>query len=422
MNYPSLSSNKSCLDLNYIPHTTVYNNFYPYNRKTLTDFWSLRYDIEKENEQVYFLQKQNLSQIKNLIDETLKLRKKSKFLNHEKYRITQEKKNYIRKAFQIRKNKIIKTQEKIEKLIDKAERKEREEEFNKECKIRKEIEQIKEKKINEKQKELIKKQKKWEKENNEHMIKVEDIEKRKHQLKVKEYLQVLKKGIKRFDKIDERKNEKDKKNQIKNEERNIYLINYKIKNKQIENNIRKKFEKKQNNISRFYFLQKEIKKIQLEKKKKQREEKIQNNIINRLLNKSMEKQRRKKLLNLFEEKDEKIAKRMMLNQMQNEEYKLNNLIKSDEILGNYIRQNNLLRNKNMMKLQKMRNKDIEVDNKILKRQNSAMNRIARYERIKVNKDLMMTQVKEILEERKDMEPNYIYQQVFTNEEIKFLNE
>ena len=127
MNYPSLSSNKSCLDLNYIPHTTVYNNFYPYNRKTLTDFWSLRYDIEKENEQVYFLQKQNLSQIKNLIDETLKLRKKSKFLNHEKYRITQEKKNYIRKAFQIRKNKIIKTQEKIEKLIDKAERKEREE-------------------------------------------------------------------------------------------------------------------------------------------------------------------------------------------------------------------------------------------------------------------------------------------------------
>ena len=422
LNNPSFSSNKSCLDLNNIPHTTIYTNFFPYNRKTITDFWSLRYDIEKENEQVYFLKKQNLSQIKNIIDETLKLRKKSKFLNHEKYRIIQEKKNYINKTLQIKKDKIMEMQKKIEKLIDKAERKEREEEFNKECKLRKEIEQIKEKKKNKKQKELIEKQKKWEKENNEHMIKVEDIETRKHQLKVKEYLQLLKKGLKRYEKIDERKNEINRKNQIKNEERNIYLINYKIKTKQIENKIRKKFEKRQNNISRFYFLQKEIKKEQLEKKKKKREEKVKNNIMNRLVNKSMEKQRRNKLLDLFEEKEEKIAKRMMLNQMENEEYKLNNLIKSDEILDNYIRQNNILRNKNMMKLQRMRNKDIEVDNKILRRQNSAINRIARYDRIKMNKDLMMQQVKEILEDGKDIEPNYIYKQVFTNEEIKLLHE
>ena len=79
----------------------------------------------------------------------------------------------------------------------------------------------------------------------------------------------------------------------------------------------------------------------------------------------------------------------------------------------------------MKKLQKMRNKDYEINTKLLQRQNSAKNRIARYDKIKFNKDLMMQNVKDILEDRNNIyyKPEDIYKKVFTNQEIKsFLNE
>ena len=104
---------------------------------------------------------------------------------------------------------------------------------------------------------MIQKQKNGEVQNYEHMTRVENMHQQKHEFAVNEYLLILKKGIKRYERIDERKNEMNIKSQIKNEERKLYLINYKMKNKELEKNIRKKFEKKQENISKFYLVQKE---------------------------------------------------------------------------------------------------------------------------------------------------------------------
>jgi hypothetical protein len=418
MNFPPGSPPNT----NYFAQSQIPGNKNLKNRKNLTDFWSLRYDKEKEDEQIYFLKKQNLSQIKNLIDETLKLRKKAKSYNYDKYLDKLEKKNLIRKADKIRKDNIIKAQEKFDKLLDKVDRKKKEIEFNKECKIRREIEQIKEKKRIQNQNELIQKQKNWEVENYEHMTKVENMHQQRHELAVNEYLLILKKGIKRYEKIDERKNEMNIKSQIKNEERKLYLINYKMKNKEIENNLRKKFEKKQENISRFYLVQKELKENEIQKRREQREEKFKENLYNRLLNKSMEKQKRRELLELMERKEEITVKRKILKEKFNEKYKLNNLLKSEEINDNYIRKRNILNYKNRIKLQKMRNKDIEINNKIIRRINSAKNRIGRFDQIKLNKDLTMGHVKEILEDKKDHEPEEIYKKVFTHEEIKLLKE
>ena len=422
LNYPCYSPNQSnSINFDYLPLRPI-SNKNSKNRKTLTDYWNLRYDLDKENEEVYFLKKQNLSQIKNLIDETLKLRKKAKSYNYDKYLDKLEKKNLIRKADKIRKDNIIKAQEKFDKLLDKVDRKKKEIEFNKECKIRREIEQIKEKKRIQSQNELIQKQKNWEVENYEHMTKVENMHQQRHELAVNEYLLILKKGIKRYEKIDERKNEMNIKSQIKNEERKLYLINYKMKNKEIENNLRKKFEKKQENISRFYLVQKELKENEIQKRREQREEKFKENLYNRLLNKSMEKQKRRELLDLMERKEEITVKRKILKEKFNEKYKLNNLLKSEEINDNYIRKRNILNYKNRVKLQKMRNKDIEINNKIIRRINSAKSRIGRFDQIKLNKDLTMGHVKEILEDKKDHEPEEIYKKVFTHEEIKLLKE
>ena len=422
LNYPCYSPNQSnSINFDYLPRRPI-SNKNSKNRKTLTDYWNLRYDLDKENEEVYFLKKQNLSQIKNLIDETLKLRKKAKSYNYDKYLDKLEKKNLIRKADKIRKDNIIKAQEKCDKLLDKVDRKKKEIEFNKECKIRREIEQIKEKKRIQNQNELIQKQKNWEVENYEHMTKVENMHQQRHELAVNEYLLILKKGIKRYEKIDERKNEMNIKSQIKNEERKLYLINYKMKNKEIENNLRKKFEKKQENISRFYLAQKELKENEIQKRREQREEKFKENLYNRLLNKSMEKQKRRELLELMERKEEITVKRKILKEKFNEKYKLNNLLKSEEINDNYIRKRNILNYKNRVKLQKMKNKDIEINNKIIRRINSAKSRIGRFDQIKLNKDLTMGHVKEILEDKKDHEPEEIYKKVFTHEEIKLLKE
>ena len=59
---------------------------------------------------------------------------------------------------------------------------------------------------------------------------------------------------------------------------------------------------------------------------------------------------------------------------------------------------------------------------MIKRINSAKTRISRFDQIKLNRDLIMGHVKEILEDKKDHEPEEVYKKVFTKEEIKLLKE
>ena len=392
------------------------------NSKSFTDYWSCRYDMEKENDRAYFLQKQNISHMKNLIDETLRLRKKSKFPQHDIYAAVQEEKILNKKKILQRKDQAIKEKEKMNQIFDQISKKQKEDEFNKECKLHREIENMKEKSQTKFQKDLLMRQRLWEKQHFEHQKKVEQMHKKKHEMAVEEYMQILKKGIERYEKIDERKNEMSMKYQRKNEERNIYLINYKLKNRIIEKNLREKFERKHRNISKFYFIQKEIRKDVIYKQRKEREYNNINNYNNRLLNKSMENNRRKRLLDLFEKNEDNIEKNRIYKQSQNEEYKFNNMVKSDEIYDNYIRKQNLLNNKNKIKLRKMMNKDIDIYNKILRRQNSAQDRITRFDKIKLNKDIMMKNVKDVLEEQKDYRPQDIYNKVFTYDEYQMLND
>ena len=392
------------------------------NSKSFTDYWSCRYDMEKENDRAYFLQKQNISHMKNLIDETLRLRKKSKFPQHDIYAAVQEEKILNKKKILQRKDQAIKEKEKMNQIFDQISKKQKEDEFNKECKLHREIENMKEKSQTKFQKDLLMRQRLWEKQHFEHQKKVEQMHKKKHEMAVEEYMQILKKGIERYEKIDERKNEMSMKYQRKNEERNIYLINYKIKNRIIEKNLREKFERKHRNISKFYFIQKEIRKDVIYKQRKEREYNNFINYNNRLLNKSMENNRRKRLLDLFEKNEDNIERNRIYKQSQNEEYKFNNMVKSDEIYDNYIRKQNLLNNKNKIKLRKMMNKDIDIYNKILRRQNSAQDRITRFDKIKFNKDIMMKNVKDVLEEQKDYRPQDIYNKVFTYDEYQMLND
>ena len=244
----------------------------------------------------------------------------------------------------------------------------------------------------------------------------------KHNSAINEYMNILKKGIKRNEKIEERKNEFNLKTKIQNQKRYIHYINYKNKTMEEEKDLRIKLEKKHKNISDFYLIQKEKRNNWVQTQRQNREEKMLSNIYKRMINKNKEIERRKKLLDLFERHEEKIEKCFILKEKKNEEFKLNNLLKSDEITGNYLRNKNILSYRNKIKMQKMKDKDEEINNKILQRQNSARTRIARYNQVNENKNILLENVKHILEERKEYKPEDVYKKVFTNEEINILKE
>ena len=407
---------------NYLAQSKIQGNKNLKNKKNLTDFWSLRYDKEKEDEQIYFLKKQNLSQIKKLIDETLKLREKGKYKKHQKYVKKEEEKIMIKKEYITKRDKEIKQREKLEHEITEINKKKKEKDFNNEVTQRRKKEEIKERKILEQQEKLRQRQQEWESKNFEHLTKVENMYEERHNSAINEYMNILKKGIERHEKIEERKNEFNLKTKIQNQKRYIHYINYKNKTMEDEKDLRKKLEQKHKNISDFYLIQKEKKKNWVQTQRQNREEKMLSNIYKRMLNKNKELERRKRLLDLFERHEEKIEKCFILKEKKNEEFKLNNLLKSDEITGNYLRNKNILSLRNKIKIQKMKDKNEEVNNKILKRQNTARVRIARYDQVNENKNIMLEHAKQILEERKDYNPEDIYKKVFTNEEINILKE
>ena len=419
-NYHQASSMTNNTNIfHYVPNPGNKNNK---NSKNLTDYWSLRYNKEKEDEQIFFLKKQNLSEIKKLIDDTLTRREKGKFLNHEKYYLKEEQKEIKNKEFLINRDRKIKEQEKIEKEIDIINKRKKEKEFSEKFLKQKIKEELKEKNIIETQKKFLEKQKKWESKNFEHLTKVENLYQEKHNLAVNEYLLILRKGLERHERIEERKNEMNLKSQIENKKRISLLINYKNKIIQEQNEQRKKLEKKYKNISEFYLKQKEKKKNIIITQRKKREEKALSNIYKRIFNKNKEIERRKRLLDLFEKHEENVENNNIKKEKQNEQFKLNNLLKSDETTENYIRNINLMKQRNIIKMEKMRNKDIEVNNKKLNRQNSAIIRIKRYDSIRADKNSILDHAKQILDERKEHNPQDVYRKVFTNEEIYMLNE
>lgn len=407
---------------NYFANPNNPSNKNAKNRKNLTDFWSIRYDKEKEDEQIYFMKKQNLSQIKKLIDDTLKLREKGKYKNHEKYVKKEAEKNIIQKEYFTKRDQMIKRRELIEKKIDEINKKKKEKEFKDECNDRRKKEELKEKNILAQQEKIRQKQQEWQSKNYEHLTKLENMYEKKHNSAINEYLNILKKGLQRHEKIEERKNEFNLKSKIENQKRYIHLINYKNRTIEEEREMRKRLARKHQNISEFYLKQKEKRNNLMQTQRKKREEKVISNMCKKIMNQNKEIERQKKLLDLFEKHEQNIEQCFIMKEKKHEEYVLNNLLKSDEIAGNNLRNKNLLSYRNDLKLLKMKNKDIEVDNKILKRQNSSRIRMARYDELKENKNIMLKHAKKILEERKEYKPQDIYKKVFTNEEIHILKE
>ena len=118
-NYPYTPDMRGNLSYNYKRNDSdQYFSNYVDKNKSLTDYWKLRYDQSKENERFYLIQKQNLSEVKNLIDLTVKLYNKARHNNYDDYIKREEEKNKIKFENQKKRDKEYYNREMMNKEIN----------------------------------------------------------------------------------------------------------------------------------------------------------------------------------------------------------------------------------------------------------------------------------------------------------------
>ena len=420
-NYPYSPDMRGNLSYKRNDSDQYFSNYVDKN-KSLTDYWKLRYDQSKENERFYLIQKQNLSEVKNLIDLTVKLYNKARHNNYDDYIKREEEKNKIKFENQKKRDKEYYNREMMDKEINLMDKKNKEKQFRIIYLNQRKIDEEKEQKIIDEQNDLMRKQREWEIKNFEHMNKVENIYQKKHNLVIDEYFDILKKDIKRKKKFNIIKDNFDFKNKIENERRDLYLANFKNKKKEMEKDMRNKYQKRHKHISEFAKEQKDIKNNLIKSQQKERDEQVEKNIFLKQINEDMKKERRDRLLEQFEINEEKVERRKNLNVKKNEDMKFNNYMKHDAISANYLEQKNILIYNNLLKMNKMNNKNKEIEEKIKRRQLSAKLKMEKDNVLKVKREQMIEHVNKILDERKEHKIEDVYKRIFTNEEMKLLGE
>ena len=149
---------------------------------------------------------------------------------------------------------------------------------------------------------------------------------------------------------------------------------------------------------------------------------MEQNLYKKQLNEELKTERRNRLLEQFEINEKKVDKRKEINKKMNEERIFNNYLRHDTMSANYIERNNMLIYKNLLKMEAMKNKNKEIEEKIKRRQLSAKLRMNRDNILKVKREQMIENVNKILDERKEHNVEDIYKRIFTNSEMKLLNE
>ena len=229
-----------------LSHNSTSSNFFL--RKTIRNN-SLH---EREIENINLLQKQNLQEIKNLIDDVYKRKEKSLENENRKNREIEkeEKLMYKKKLENDRKfiEDIQRDHYNMEKQRREMKRKERE--YNEI--IRKQIEE--EKKEEERKKKLEKENLKrillWQKNEEEFKTKMDNKYKLKHELLEKKQLFLEKKKEERLKKISDRRKKIDEKLKYESKLRNEVYQNAMIKNEELIKERKDKYINKQNHIKK----------------------------------------------------------------------------------------------------------------------------------------------------------------------------
>ncbi len=379
--------------------------------------------FEKENMYINLLQKQNLLEIKILIDNKYKRREKSlkeenrknKLIEKEEELLLQRKlKNDIKFEEDLHKN-----QEMIEKEIN--ELKQNGKEYNNY--IKKQIEE--EKKEEEKQKQLGKEDLKrkliLQKNEDEYKLKVDNINKEKHNLLLKKYLSMEKKNEERLKKLEERKKKVDEKfkneSKLRNEKYQNFLLEREKQLKETED----KFNEKQKQIQKNQEIQKRKKEFLLKQHINKRDEYKRHSLdLKQNINDYLNEKRKKCIFHLV-----KTEKRVNSLKENNEKLLLkkknDNLIKED-ILNNQLKEyENQIQNKNILYLKKLKEKNLRID-EMKKKQKEIIEQARKIKDSLRNKKLnMIRNTEKLFESGKFKDKNDIYNKIFSQQDLSILS-
>jgi hypothetical protein len=378
--------------------------------------------MKREQDQLEMMKKQNLSEIKNLIDFEINLNKR-RSANEKKIMLQQEKENK-------------RMEEKERERQDKAkEEKELEEKRNEQMR-QDQIKQTKEYKQY-----FLNQMKEFQKEKENMLLQQKLNLKRQMEAqqkdqafrdKLEQNYQNQRKALEQKQKILDQKNEERRK-QI---EHRKLITSQKLQQEQLERErkssnakrkkeelIQSKYDKylqKQENIQQTQKEQQKRKEKEMKELQKLRNEKELKNERTRLMNNERLELRKQTLLNHFRISNEKIENQKKRNKQTLNDRLLENQIRTIDKNEKIKETEDQLKYKNYLKLKEIESKQKRAEELLRRKEEMALKKMRLQEEMKLRKDDMLTRVNRLLASGKFIEKEDIYQRIFTKEDMNIL--
>ena len=378
-----------------------------------------------KNEYFYMVKKQNLQEVKNLIDHKIKLYEKGVKYDKKtkKYISDLMEKNKLIYLKRVQSAKNLLEQEKTQINLEKINQENSKKIFLRQTiNFDKRKQEEEEKKMFEAHEKFMKNKEEWEFERYLHREKIKNINKSQHDKLYNNYMNSLNKFEKNKKKLKKQQSENELMGKVKRLQEfhikcKVYASREKSRKIQ-QHNLDIKYENIRKNIEEQHKIRNDI----INSQKKNREQKIQNGIFLRKLNDCHKEEKKLETIKRLEKAEKCVELTREIKKKINEEKIYQNLVWEDKMMLNISEINNKLAYKNMGKLKKMKEKTEKIKEKFKIREQTANQNIQRDNWLKYKKGEMMNCVNDIFEEGKLYDKDKVYDRVFSREEMKILLE
>lgn len=379
--------------------------------------------LNQKREQMSLLQKQNLSEIKNLIDDAMNIKEKAQRQKEKMLQLAnrEEQINLMRAEFRYKKEKQQRENERKHQQFLLKEKKEQEREYrelNRKMRAKEEEEFRREL---QRQKMSLERKKKEEKENEEFKEKLYNINENLRKKMEKKHEIMCIKDANRLKKMEMKRRIIDQKNKENEMKRNIKLQAVFKKKEKLQENKLNKFMEKQKNIEDFSEKVRESRSKKIEEQRFEREMKQRKNITMRLKNDEESAERRRKLIEKFKEDEEKMRTFQERNNNELEQRIYQNIIREEEKSQNLLEFQNKITFKNVLKLQEMDKKTKRVHEKFIEKKLDTKKKIDLEKSLKEKKDRLRREASRVLSKNHNYTREQIYHKIFSPEDLDILS-
>ena len=411
----TLSTFSQSSDKNYFSNTS--KNFK--KTQSLLDL-SVSY---KEKEKFDLMKKQNLLEVKNLIDSFIKSKEKEdETQNRLKEKFEKEEKlNQLKREL---KNKQEKEERKREKEFyekEKIEKKNQEKEYNEYFKKQMEEYKKEKKKKNQLQKEYHIKQLNWQRQEKEFKNKMKNLYKNKQEIAERKLRSLDIKNEQRIKRILESRKKMNDKFRLESFKREIKVKNAFKKFEKERKEKKEKFDERQKMIQQFQDEQKIKKEHEIQEQLFKREEKEKRNANLKKRNEEILEKKRQQLLNQFEKNEQTLQNFKDYNEKKHQQKIYENLIKEDN-MNNILKENqNKIKYHNILKLKEYEDKNRKVKELKIRQRNVANQKIKLMDEMRDKKIKMLKNVQRLINKSNNINRYTIYHKIFSPEDLSFLS-